>query len=154
MYSPFTFLPYRLAGHIHAHVYTVAMHGPVSGTWILPLSIFGYSCIGPYGHPHRTMHTTSFYGKRGTKGITTCCTIAAVLLITATCISAYEAHLRLGSGADAPYHYGCRYPITNLTLYKPLLLHYIPQTKFPSLRYRRRRRYARKGSRNRSCSPW
>ena len=72
-----------------------------------------------------------------------CFTTVAVLLLAATVITSYQNHLRLGSGAAAPHHYGGQYPITDLTLYKPLLLHYIPNTKFPPLRYRRRRRYAR-----------
>ena len=70
-------------------------------------------------------------------------TIVVTLLLTATYISALKADARLGSGAEAPHHYGCQYPITQLNLYKPLLHHYIPKTKFPPIRYRRRRRYAR-----------
>ena len=67
-----------------------------------------------------------------------CFTTVAVLLLAATVVTAYQVHLRLGSGADAPhYPFGYHHPII-----KPLPLT-IPNTKFPPLRYRRRRRYAR-----------
>ena len=79
------------------------------------------------------MRTERLSIRKGTTRCSIYCTTAVVLLLTAAYITAYQAHLKLGSGAEAPYHYGCRYPITNLTLYKLLLFHYVQKTKFPPL---------------------
>ena len=46
------------------------------------------------------LHATSS-GRKRTKGLTTCCTIAAIFLITATCITALHGHLRLAAAAAA-----------------------------------------------------